>query len=228
MAISIAFFEDEADARRFGDPRLEPEVDWVQHTEDAWPPLLVGERFFLVAPWREEPTPPGPHSPGDQSRLAVRNRPASLHAAVPGGDGAGDPAGRFGARRRQRIGDSVASRRSCWGRGGWWPAIIDATRPRSPCRSSWEAWTRCARGLRRGGGEYQRGRDRGCCGRSSRGLPAGGFYRGFRMSGASGPAWSAEGSQGGAVPLDRSRPPGRLGRRCEDPDLGEREFLQWR
>jgi ribosomal protein L11 methyltransferase len=54
-----AFFEEEEIAGRFGDPRLEPEVDWVQRTEDAWPPLLVGERFFLAAPWRKEPTPPG-------------------------------------------------------------------------------------------------------------------------------------------------------------------------
>ncbi len=55
----VAYFEDEEIASRFGEPRLEPEVDWVQRTEDAWPPLLVGERFFLVAPWRKEPTPPG-------------------------------------------------------------------------------------------------------------------------------------------------------------------------
>jgi ribosomal protein L11 methylase PrmA len=55
----IAFFEDEATAARFGEPRIEPEVDWIQRTEDAWPPMLVGERFFLVAPWRKEPTPPG-------------------------------------------------------------------------------------------------------------------------------------------------------------------------
>jgi ribosomal protein L11 methyltransferase len=54
-----AFFEDEEIARKFGEPHLEPEVDWVQRTEDAWPPLLVGERFFLAAPWRREPTPPG-------------------------------------------------------------------------------------------------------------------------------------------------------------------------
>jgi ribosomal protein L11 methyltransferase len=54
-----AFFEDEESARRFGDPRIEPEVDWVRRTEDAWPPLLVGRRFFRAAPWREEPTPPG-------------------------------------------------------------------------------------------------------------------------------------------------------------------------
>jgi ribosomal protein L11 methyltransferase len=55
----VAYFEDEESARKFGEPQLEPEVDWVQRTEDAWPPLLVGERFFVVAPWRKEPTPPG-------------------------------------------------------------------------------------------------------------------------------------------------------------------------
>jgi ribosomal protein L11 methyltransferase len=55
----VAFFESEPDARKFGEPVLEPEVDWVQRTEDAWPALLVGERFFVVAPWREEPTPEG-------------------------------------------------------------------------------------------------------------------------------------------------------------------------
>jgi ribosomal protein L11 methyltransferase len=54
-----AFFEDEAVARRFGDPLESAEVDWVRRTEDAWPPLLVGERFFLVAPWRTEQTPAG-------------------------------------------------------------------------------------------------------------------------------------------------------------------------
>ena len=54
-----AFFDSQELALRFGEPRLEPDVDWVQRTEDAWPPLLVGERFFLVAPWRQEPTPPG-------------------------------------------------------------------------------------------------------------------------------------------------------------------------
>jgi ribosomal protein L11 methyltransferase len=54
-----AFFEAEADAGRFGDPQPVEDVDWVQRTEDAWPPLLVGERFFVVAPWRREPTPAG-------------------------------------------------------------------------------------------------------------------------------------------------------------------------
>jgi ribosomal protein L11 methyltransferase len=54
-----AFFEDEAVARLFGEPVVSAEIDWVQRTEDAWPPLLVGERFFLVAPWRKEETPAG-------------------------------------------------------------------------------------------------------------------------------------------------------------------------
>ena len=53
------FFADAATAARFGDPVAAPERDWVQATEDAWPPLLVGEKFFVVAPWRKEPTPPG-------------------------------------------------------------------------------------------------------------------------------------------------------------------------
>jgi len=54
-----AFFEDRDTAAKFGDPREAPDVDWVQQTQDAWPPLLVGEKFFLVAPWRTEPTPEG-------------------------------------------------------------------------------------------------------------------------------------------------------------------------
>jgi ribosomal protein L11 methyltransferase len=54
-----AFFDDRETAAKFGDPREAPDVDWVQRTEDAWTPLLVGEKFFLVAPWRTEPTPEG-------------------------------------------------------------------------------------------------------------------------------------------------------------------------
>jgi len=54
-----AFFEDRETAARFGEPRPADSTDWVQHTYDAWPPLLVGERFFVVAPWRTEPAPPG-------------------------------------------------------------------------------------------------------------------------------------------------------------------------
>jgi len=54
-----AFFEDLETAARFGDPRPADSTDWVQRTRDAWPPILVGDRFFVVAPWRTEPTPPG-------------------------------------------------------------------------------------------------------------------------------------------------------------------------
>jgi ribosomal protein L11 methyltransferase len=54
-----AFFEDEEAAARFGDARKSDETDWIQETYKAWPPTLVGEKFFLVAPWRTEPTPPG-------------------------------------------------------------------------------------------------------------------------------------------------------------------------
>ncbi len=54
-----AFFEDRETAAQFGEPSEAPDTDWVQQTQDAWPPLLVGEKFFLVAPWRTEPTPDG-------------------------------------------------------------------------------------------------------------------------------------------------------------------------
>ena len=51
-----AFFNDRESAARFGDPRICEEVDWVQQTYDAWPPLLVGSKFFVVAPWRTDAT----------------------------------------------------------------------------------------------------------------------------------------------------------------------------
>jgi ribosomal protein L11 methyltransferase len=54
-----AFFDDAAAARAFGEPRQTPDIDWIARTQDAWPPLLVGEKFFVVAPWRTEPTPEG-------------------------------------------------------------------------------------------------------------------------------------------------------------------------
>jgi len=54
-----AFFDDRETAAKFGEPVEAPDVDWVQQTQDAWPPLLVGEKFFVVAPWRTEPTPEG-------------------------------------------------------------------------------------------------------------------------------------------------------------------------
>ncbi len=63
-----AFFPGDADerelARRFAEfsPefREEAPADWEQLTRDAWPPLCIGERFYLVAPWNEATaTPPG-------------------------------------------------------------------------------------------------------------------------------------------------------------------------
>ena len=54
-----AFFEDAETASQFGAPEAVIEVDWVARTHEAFPPLLVGEKFFIAAPWRTEPTPPG-------------------------------------------------------------------------------------------------------------------------------------------------------------------------
>ncbi len=36
-----------------------PDTDWEQQTRDAFPPLLIGETFFLVPPWCAEPPPKG-------------------------------------------------------------------------------------------------------------------------------------------------------------------------
>lgn len=63
-----AFFETSQDAgalaRRFAEfaPELRAELptDWERVTREAWPPLCVGERFFLVAPWHDAvAAPPG-------------------------------------------------------------------------------------------------------------------------------------------------------------------------
>jgi ribosomal protein L11 methyltransferase len=54
-----AFFEDAETASRFGVPEDVIDVDWVARTEESFPPVSVGERFFVAAPWRTEPTPPG-------------------------------------------------------------------------------------------------------------------------------------------------------------------------
>ena len=67
-----AFFETGQDAealtqtlmRRFAqfapELRTESPADWEQITRDAWPPLCVGDRFYLVAPWdTAAATPPG-------------------------------------------------------------------------------------------------------------------------------------------------------------------------
>ncbi|MGI8744490.1 MAG: 50S ribosomal protein L11 methyltransferase [Bryobacteraceae bacterium] len=62
-----AFFEDSAGVLEVASAlsvyaparRLEAKIDWEQVTRDAWPPLLVGTRFFLVPPWRDDPAPGG-------------------------------------------------------------------------------------------------------------------------------------------------------------------------
>jgi ribosomal protein L11 methyltransferase len=63
-----AFFDSSGDAGALAvkfaafapEFREEEPTDWEQRTRDAWPPLEIGQRFFLVAPWHEHvATPPG-------------------------------------------------------------------------------------------------------------------------------------------------------------------------
>ncbi|HUA20095.1 MAG TPA: 50S ribosomal protein L11 methyltransferase [Bryobacteraceae bacterium] len=63
-----AFFEESGDAedliRRFigfaPELRQEAGIDWEQASRDAWPPLAIGRRFYLVPPWHAaDPVPPG-------------------------------------------------------------------------------------------------------------------------------------------------------------------------
>jgi ribosomal protein L11 methyltransferase len=63
-----AFFQSDQNAvsllQRFAEfsPELRHEeaIDWERTTREAWPPVLVGERFFLVAPWDADSiAPPG-------------------------------------------------------------------------------------------------------------------------------------------------------------------------
>lgn len=63
-----AFFEGDRDraslVQRFAafapEVREEEPADWERVTRDAWPPICVGERFYLVAPWDElSATPAG-------------------------------------------------------------------------------------------------------------------------------------------------------------------------
>jgi ribosomal protein L11 methyltransferase len=73
-----AFFENDCDPAHLLDRfaefspelRQEPSVDWAQATREAWPPLLIGQRFFLVAPWSNEPGSNEP-TPDDRLRLEV-------------------------------------------------------------------------------------------------------------------------------------------------------------
>lgn len=71
----LAGFEDERSRglllARFADysPSWhEDNTDWIGATETVWPPRTVGQKLFLAAPWRDDPTPPGRvriiHNPG--------------------------------------------------------------------------------------------------------------------------------------------------------------------
>ena len=62
-----AFFDDGCNVaqleQRFAayHPALEREEDrdWVKESQDRWEPFAVGERFFLVPEWRDDPAPAG-------------------------------------------------------------------------------------------------------------------------------------------------------------------------
>lgn len=62
-----AFFDDTFDRisllNRFASlaPKLREEqpIDWAQTSRDAWPPMEVGQRFFLAPPWCGQATPAG-------------------------------------------------------------------------------------------------------------------------------------------------------------------------
>lgn len=59
-----AWFDDAVDisdlvARYDGDSMAEQEHDWVRETEESFPPIEIGERFWLAPPWNPEPPPPG-------------------------------------------------------------------------------------------------------------------------------------------------------------------------
>lgn len=62
-----AFFDDDAARQalieRFASQspfsQSEPDVDWISGWRDSWQPTPVGEKFFLVPVWSQEPTPAG-------------------------------------------------------------------------------------------------------------------------------------------------------------------------
>jgi len=60
-----AFFEEGADRRALlaaypgAAVREEEERDWVREAREMLQPMEVGERFFLVPEWRDDPTPAG-------------------------------------------------------------------------------------------------------------------------------------------------------------------------
>ncbi|MBY0504084.1 MAG: 50S ribosomal protein L11 methyltransferase [Bryobacteraceae bacterium] len=55
----VAWFDHWDTAARFGHVEAAPEQDWSTAWQQFWTPRLVGERFFLVPAWTDEPTPEG-------------------------------------------------------------------------------------------------------------------------------------------------------------------------
>lgn len=58
-----AFFAEEFDAAAYAAFGArweeEPDIDWAAETRAAWPGREIGERWFVVPPWNEDPTPAG-------------------------------------------------------------------------------------------------------------------------------------------------------------------------
>ncbi len=55
-----AWFDERFDASAWNGEWVEEEArDWVAVSREGWQPIEVGERFFLVPAWRDDPTPEG-------------------------------------------------------------------------------------------------------------------------------------------------------------------------
>ncbi len=59
-----AWFEDETGLADLiagfdGHVLSEEDEDWERRTRESFPPLEIGERFWLAPPWNSDPTPPG-------------------------------------------------------------------------------------------------------------------------------------------------------------------------
>ncbi len=50
---------DDLIGRYDGDVAEEPEEDWEERTRRSFPPLAIGERFWLAPPWNTDPPPAG-------------------------------------------------------------------------------------------------------------------------------------------------------------------------
>ena len=141
-----AFFEDAEAASQFGVPEAVIDVDWVARTEESFPPLLVGEKFFVAAPWRTEPTPPGRMrlviNPGAQCGTGYHRCTQlcleAMEKLIRPGDSVLDVGSGSGILVTRRKAAGSGTRRLLRYRSGGGSV-------RSPSLS--EAWTRCDRAL---------------------------------------------------------------------------------